>query len=40
MYREKFSFNLSDIEKLSIERGTVHQIELKDLVEIASISTR
>ena len=40
MYREEFSFNLSDIEKLRIERGTVHQIEVKDMVEIASISTR
>lgn len=40
MYRENFSFILSDIEKLLIQRGTLHQIELKDMLKIASVSSR
>ena len=40
MYRENFYFILSDIKKLSIQRGTFHQIELKDLFKIASISSK
>ena len=39
MYQENSFFILSDIEKFSIQRGTLHQTELKDMVKKASISS-